>query len=226
MCRFLQRLVFLVAPLLVACGGDDDGTESSDANEWNGRTYVLNIGERSWREPSGVINDIKDYVPQFLFEVQGESSDSFEVVTATAKEDEQDPCNVTGSLPGAGNTIGPGDFALRIKHLREDIVVQATLHDFTLKEALPTGDVVSESGSFSATLDGRDVAPLFTQIDSDPTPDELCTALEQLSPPAPCQACPHDDEVYCLTLTAEKVGLTELTDTAITGIDAPADPCE
>jgi hypothetical protein len=223
--RFLHRLAFVVAPFVVACGGDDDG--SSDSNEWTGRTYELSIGERSWREPQGAINDIKDYVPQFLLEVQGESSESFEVLTATGKDDQQDPCNPTASLPGSGNTIGPAEFPLRIKHLREDIVVDATLYDWTLTQALPEGGVVSEAGSFSATLDGRDVAPLFTQIDSDPTPDELCAALEQLSPPAPCQACPHDDEVYCLTLTAEKVGLTEVTATTITGIDEPTDPsCE
>ena len=224
MSKFFHRMAFVVAPFLVACSGDD---EPSESNEWAGRTYALNIGERSWREPRGAINDIKDYVPQFLLEVRGESSDAFEVLMATGKDDEQDPCNSTGSLPGSGNAVGPGEFRLRIQHLREDIVVQATLHDWSLTDALPVGGMVSETGSFSATLDGRDVAPLFTQIDSDPTPDELCAALEQLSPPAPCQACPHDGEVYCLTLTAENVALTEVAGTTITEIDEPTDPsCE
>jgi hypothetical protein len=226
MSRFLHRMAFVVAPFLVACGGDDD-EPPAESNEWAGHTYALNIGERSWREPRGAINDIKDYVPQFLLEVQGESPDEFEVLMASGKDDQQDPCNPTASLSGSGNAVGPGEFLLRIEHLREDIVVQATLHDWTLTEALPVGGTVSETGLFSATLDGRDVAPLFTQIDSDPTPDELCAALEQLSPPAPCEACPHDGEVYCLTLTAENVGLTEVTGTTITEIDEATDPsCE
>lgn len=221
MSRFFHRLTFVVAPFLVACGAD------GESNEWSGRTYALNIGERSWREPQGAINDIKDYVPQFLLEVQGESRDAFEVLMATGKDDEQDPCNPTASLPGSPNAIGPSEFPLRIEHLREEIVVNATLRDWKLTQALPVGGVVSETGSFSATLDGRNVAPLFTQIDSDPTPDELCAALEQLSPPAPCEACPHDGEVYCLTLTAENVALTEVTGTTITEIDEATDPsCE
>jgi hypothetical protein len=214
--------LLMTAPGVVACGGDDPSSSSS--NEWNGHTYTLSIGDRSWTEPRGVITDIKDYVPQFIFEVQGDSATSFDVMTATAHGDTQDPCTVTGSLPGSGNAIGPADFPLRIKHLREDIVVQATLRDLSFEQALPTAGVVSVTGTFSATLDARDVAPLFTQIDSDPTADDLCTALAQLSPPVACQACRHDDAMYCLTLKAEKIGATQSDGSAIEPITTPTDP--
>jgi hypothetical protein len=193
-------------------------------SEWSGHTYELSIGERSWTEPRGVINDVKDYVPQFLFEVQGDAVASFKVLTATAKDAVQDPCTTTSVLPGSGNAVGPADFPLRIKHLREDIVVQATLRDVAFMQALPTGGVVSDSGTFSATLDARDVAPLFTQIDADPTADELCSTLMQLSPPVPCQACPQDGEEYCLTLKAEHIGVTETDDVTIEPITTPHDP--
>lgn len=214
--------LLVTAPCLVACSGKEPS--SSKSNEWSGRTYALSIGDRSWTEPRGVITDIKDYVPQFLFEVHGDSDTSFDVTTATARSDVQDPCNKVSSLPGSGNAIGPADFPLRIKHLREDIVVQATLRNLSFKQVLPTGGAVSAVGTFAATLDARDVAPLFTQIDSDPTPDELCTALSQLSPPVDCQACPHDGELYCLTLKAEKIGATESDGTTIEPITKPTDP--
>jgi hypothetical protein len=211
----------LVVPCLVACGGGGDPATPT-ASEWSGHTYALNIGERSWTDPRGVINDVKDYVPEFVFEVQGDSTTSFKALTATADMDVQRPCNATKLLPGAGNAIGPADYPLRIKHLREDIVVNAVLHDVSFVDALPTGGVVSTTGKFSATLDGRDVAPLFTQIDANPTPDELCSTLAQLSPPVDCQACPHDGAKYCLTLKAEKIGFTEST-VALKTIDTPTD---
>jgi hypothetical protein len=216
-------LLLVAAPCVVGCGGGNDPSPSK-SNEWDGHTYSLSIGDRSWTEPRGVINDIKDYVPEFFFEVHGDSATSFDVTTATAHSDVQDPCTVTGSLPGAANAIGPGDFPLRIKHLREDIVVQATLHDLTFVDALPTAGVVSTTGKFSATLDARDVAPLFTQIDSDPTADDLCSTLGQLSPPVACEACPQDGEAYCLTLKAEKIGATDSDGTTIEPITEPTDP--
>src|SRR5690348_10788891 len=92
-----SRLVLLVvaaAPCVVACGSNDP--KPSQANEWNGHTYTLSIGERSWTEPRGVINDIKDYVPEFMFEVHGDSPTAFDVTTATAHNDVQDSCTVTG----------------------------------------------------------------------------------------------------------------------------------
>lgn len=215
--------LLLAAPYVVACGGGDDPSPSK-SNEWNGHTYTLSIGDRNWTEPRGVITDIKDYVPQFVFEVHGDSAASFDVTTATAHADVQDPCTVTGSLPGSGNAIGPADFPLRIKHLREDIVVQATLHDLSFVQALPTAGVVSTTGTFSGTLDARDVAPLFTQIDADPTADDLCATLAQLSPPVPCQACPQDGAAYCLTLKAEKLGALQSDGTTIEPITKPSDP--
>src|SRR5207244_2270125 len=62
--------LILVAPCVVACGGGGDSSPPK-SNEWDGHTYSLSIGDRSWTEPRGVINDIKDYVPEFLFEVHG-----------------------------------------------------------------------------------------------------------------------------------------------------------
>jgi hypothetical protein len=215
-------LLLVVAPSIVACGGDDPSPAKS--NEWNGHTYSLSIGDRSWTEPRGVITDIKDYVPQFIFGVHGDSATSFDVTTATAHSDVQDPCTATGSLPGSASVIGPADFPLRIKHLREEIVVHATLHDLTFEQVLPTGGMVSATGTFSGTLDARDVAPLFTQIDSDPTADDLCATLAQLSPPVACQPCPQDGETYCLTLKADKIGATESDGATIEPITKPTDP--
>jgi len=216
-------VLMVASPGIVACGGGDDPSPSS-SNEWSGHTYALSIGDRNWTEPRGVITDIKDYVPQFFFEVHGDSATSFDVTTATGHGDVQDPCTVTGTLPGSGNAIGPADFPLRIKHLREDIVVQATLHNLSFVQALPTGGTASVTGAFSATLDARDVAPLFTQIDADPTADDLCSTLAQLSPPVDCQACPQDGALYCLTLKAEKIGATESAGTTIEPITKPTDP--
>jgi len=215
-------LLLVAAPTLVACGTNDPSPAKS--NEWSGHTYTLSIGDRSWTEPRGVINDIKDYVPEFIFQVPSDAGASFDVLTATAHSDAQDPCTVTSALPVSGNAIGPADFPLRIKHLREAIVVQATLRQLSFMQALPTGGVVSTTGTFSATLDARDVAPLFTQIDANPTADDLCSTLAQLSPPVDCQACPHDGEVYCLTLKAEKIGATQSDGTTIEPITKPNDP--
>lgn len=234
-----SKLLTLLLPFCVACsGGDDDdgGDGTPTANEWNGKTYLVEFAERHWSEPRGqVVLDFAPYVPGFLLEVNGTSTSSYDVKAGTLALDVddtdppamQDTCNPTSTISGAGNVISAAAFPMNIRHLAEDLNVSATVRNLKFTDVLPVGGVVGMDGKFEATLDARDVAPLFTQLvgaGETPTAQMLCDTLsnrEKVDPPAPCQACPHDGAVMCLTLKAEAFGASE-TSLRITDVSQQA----
>ena len=174
------------------------------------KTYVLDVAEEQWAEPRGIGSEIDLFVPNFLMRIEDDSSDSFDVFVATAKADgTQDLCNptstITASKSDTGATIGPAEFPLHIQHVDEaDIAVDGAVYDFTLKDILPNGNTMSTSGELTATMDFRDLYPLFTLL-IEPTPEAVCTALED-SYKEPCAACPNDGQPFCLTVKAIELG--------------------
>lgn len=227
------KLITLLLPFCMACGGDDDGGDGGTAgsggggstNPYSGKTYLLDMRDRYWDEPRGAVLEFAPYVRGFIIEVSGDSLSSYSAKVGPLElnvNDEnpppapaQDLCSPTGMLPASGTDIGPGDFKMNVRHLSEDLSAIATVRALTFKNIYPsaTGDV--RAGEFSATLDAREIAHLFTQLvgaGQIPTPEMLCDALEtEISPPAPCEPCPHDGVAMCLTLTAKSFEAVETT---------------
>ena len=224
------KLLTLLIPFCVACsGGDDDGDDAPAAtNEWNGKTYIVEMRDRDWSEPQGAVLEFAPYVRGFLFKVEGESSDSYNVTVGTLELNvnnadpppaaKQDMCNPTAVLTGAGNAVGPGTMPMNIRHLDEDLSADTKAYNLAFTKIFPQAGlatqpdgVTSKEGTFQGTLDARDIAPLFTDLGMNPTKEDLCAALADpmtVSPPAPCEPCP-DGQVWCLTLKAVNFGAKE-----------------
>jgi hypothetical protein len=238
--QLATKLITLLIPFCVACGGGDDdpggtaGTSGSgggggsggsgSGNPYSGKTYLLDMRDRYWNEPRGAVLEFAPYVRGFILEVSGDSTSSYNVKAGTLElnvdgEDPppapvQDLCSPTGMLTASGVKIGPDDFKMNIRHLSEDLNAHATVRELTFDNIYPSG-MDLRLGEFSATLDARDIAHLFTQLvgaGMTPTPEMLCDALEtEISPPAPCAPCAHDGVAMCLTLTANNFEAVETT---------------
>jgi hypothetical protein len=210
--EFPKLLLPFVLALATGCSSESPNPDPEPApptNPWNGQTYLLDVAARNWAEPRGIGQEIDDFVPNFLFRVDGESPDSFRVTMATAHEDGmQDACNKTSELDATATLpdtmIGPAEFPLHIQHVNEPIAVDGTIYNFTIKDVLPDGDTLSTTGELTATMDFRELYPLFTLL-VDPTPESVCSAFE-MSYSAPCEPCPNDGEAFCLTVKANTLG--------------------
>jgi hypothetical protein len=203
------------------------GCTAEEENPWNGTTYLLDIESEDWSEPRGIGSEIDEFVPSFLLRVDGDAPDKFDVTVATADlEGEQDPCNPTSVFGATASppamTLGPTRYSLFIKHTVEPVAVEGTIYDLTIKDVLPDGNTASSVGEFSATMDFRELYPLFRLI-IDPTADKVCTLLTD-SYDSACAPCPNDGEPYCLTVKAIGLGATPWNG-AIEPVDAVDPSC-
>ena len=199
--------------------GDDTGTdEGGAAEDWEGRTYLLEVPPDNWIDPPMVGSEIGAFVPLFLFNVTDVTDGELDVRMATASApDTQDMCNETTMLSGSTASypavaIGPGDFRVRIDHEAQELSAMATIYDLKMIDVLPGDDGEAKEGVLTAVMDVRDVYSLFTLL-PDPTPDSVCMAIDNFG--GACEACPTDDEVYCLSLRAVQLGATEVPDLAV-----------
>ena len=204
--------LFLAALLTTAaCSGGDDDDQAAGPNAWVGHTYLLEIPPSHWAQPKNVGGDIGLFVPQFVIQVEAEAEGNLDMLIGTASAGVQEPCNPTVAVTVPSDypevQIGPFDFPMYIKHTTEPVAVNATVYNLTITDVLPNGDAVAEEGELLATLDTRDVAPMFTQLGDNPTADAVCTALADFE--ASCEACPSDSQEYCQTLRAVRLGATE-----------------
>jgi len=207
-------------PLFTLACSSDSGTSSS--YPWVGQSFLLSVPADRWTEPAGIGSDIGNFVPNFIIEVSSVSDGSLQANLGTADDNgAQDLCNPTTSITGTAQPpsvqIGPAEVPLRIVDADHGVVVTAMAHDFTLTNILPDGDVMATEGELSATVDARELYPLFYLL-TNPTPDVVCSAL--LSFGAACSACPGDGAAYCLSLKAVRLGATELTGTNLQPVDA------
>ena len=196
---FSSPLLLVLFALSTGCSA-----EKPETNPWHGRTYWLEIPRVNWSEPRGIGSDIGDYVPGFLLKVQGDAPDTFEVMMGAATADGgQNTCNPTGKVSGSaelpGGAIGPSEFPMHIRHVRDPIVADGTVYNLTITNALPNGDS-TPIGEFVGTMDFRQIYQLFTAI-INVTPEACCTTLE-MTYSRTCEPCPSDQEPYCLTVKA------------------------
>jgi hypothetical protein len=239
--------------LAVACGGGDDtddtmtgstaapsgGTATTttggtamdstatggDASPWTGRTFLLTVPENNWISPEGIGPEIGPHVPSFMMMVNSGTSSSVEVtVTSADATGAQEMCTPTTMAPTTAGPypdvqIGPFDFPVHLKTQDGSVHVNATIMGMTMKNVLP-GAEPAEDGEVVATLDMREIWPMFTILMAE-NGDDVCTALESFG--APCQACPSDSQVYCLTIEAILLGATEVS-APVTPVDAATLP--
>lgn len=225
----------LLLPLCCACGGGDDGggddggtntgtTGGTGDQSFAGQSYALHIGAGDWLDDIG--GDVSDNVPDFWMTIGGSGS-SYEVTLTTARDGAQDMCNKTqtvsaSSNPYPGFDLGPTDFQLYLKHAVQPVAVQATAMDLTMTDVLPTGAAAAEANSLTATLDAREVYPLFVALTPEPTPDRLCDTILSENR-GECKPC-RDGQPYCLEMRA---GYLEATPQAIsiTPVSTPDPAC-
>ena len=178
--------------------------------------------DANWAEPRGVGREFGSFVPHFLLEVKDASADTLDVLMATTEvTGTQDLCNPTRRVeaiaaPYPNVQVGPVDLSVNLQN--KDVAVNATMHDLTLTNILPEGETPAEQGELTAVMDFRQVAPLFTLL-ADPTADNVCAALQD-GFGASCEPCRFDNEAYCLTLKAVRLGADELTGVAVQVVEA------
>jgi len=221
---FAPFLLRFTLPTLLAFAA---GCTVEEENPWNGTTYLLDIESQDWSEPRGIGREINDFVPSFLLRVDGDAPDAFDVTIGTADlAGEQDPCNPTNVFGATASPpammLGPTQYSLFIKHNVDPVAVESTIHDLTMKDVLPDGDTPSSVGEFSATMDFRELHPLFTIL-VDPTPEQVCTLFED-NYSSPCMPCPNDGEPFCVTVKAIGLGATPWSG-AIEPVDAVDPSC-
>jgi hypothetical protein len=199
--------ILTMLPLL-ACSTDAEPA----ADPWAGKTFLLEVPKHNWSEPRGIGDEIGEFVPFFMLEVEaGDDDGEYSVTVGTASEGpEQDLCTPTtvfeATSEGAGELqIGPNDFPVHLEHISEDVAVNATIYDLSLTNILPP----SEEGELTAIMDMRELYPMFTLI-PEPSPEAVCNALSSFE--APCEPCPTDSEEFCLSLTAVRLAATEIAD--------------
>jgi len=200
--------------LAAGCASQDEASVA-----WLGHSYQLAIESYQWSEPRGLGDDIGPYIPTFLIKVEG-SGNELDVTLTIAANGAQDPCNktvhvsTTATYPTA--QIGPVDFDVRLENddpsdNNPGVEARATAYDFTLTNILPGA---GGEGVLQATMDAREIYPLFTLLGDNATPDDLCAELaDQTNGAAMCQPCPTDGEAYCLTLKSSRLEAVEFDGT-------------
>ena len=200
----VSTLLIGLVPALAACGSDSKKPNNS-ANPWQNKTYQLSIPLSRWNKPNkDVANDIGAFVPSFLLYFKSATATDVDVLLGTSDANGvQDPCSPTTLIHGTSAypdfKIGPVDAPVRIVDTSHNKAVTITGYGLTLANIMPESTVDNTTEAFSATVDARQLYPLFYLI-ADPTPDKVCADLSQVS--AECQQCPSDQQNYCLTLGA------------------------
>jgi len=228
---FIPAALVLASLPLAGCGGGDDDDATATASPLAGHTYVLTTNDTNWSEPRGISTDVEAVMPHFLFQVTSTGGNNVSVRMSVAPKVkdaeknvlpviEQDMCSPTYDIPSSGTAaqLGPMDVSLHFintVHLddpNDDVQVTAKVSDLEFKNIFPPNgktwsqDQIDEKvdypGELKATMDFRELAPLFTFLNhSDggpPTPAEVCAQLPNM---ASCKDC-GDGSVTCLSARA------------------------
>ena len=229
--RSLASVLFIgLIPFFVGCGSDKK--TNTNANSWVGRTYLLDIPYKHWREPPGASDDIGPSVPKFLLDVKSGSGNTLEVLLGTGDANGvQDMCSPTSVIQATsqypGIQMGPANVPLLVGDKANTSPVIATVYQLTMTDVLAeaAGAPPQATSQLSAILDAREVYPIFWRL-TDATPDSVCAALANLDSSAACTACPGADTgIYCLKLRANGLAAGPLSGVTVKPIaesDLPA----
>lgn len=227
----------MLLPFVAGCSEDSSTGDPNTENKgsWAGHTYLLNIPGSRWSAPTGASEELGAYVPKFLFQVNTDSAGSAEILIGTSTDiaGTQDLCNPTTIVTATTNYpsmhIPPTDVPVHIVDAVTQNAIVGKAYGLTVSDIFPDGTTPATAGTFAATVDARELYPLFRLLEN-PTADSVCAALSSVG--ATCGACPSDGAAYCLDLKAQNTGAVEIagvsvqpiatTDLAATCVAIPA----
>ena len=216
-----SSIFVLIPTILVAVAGCGQ-SQADGPSAWVGRAYLVTPADpyTYLTEPSDrtLTKALATFIPNFLLKVNSVSGGQVELTVAPADKQntspEQDLCTVTVEASATVSSypkiqIGPMDLPLYVTNTPEgeaSVTVRTTVREFSLSDVLPSGDVVSETGKFSALVDIRELAPLLINMKG-LSPEQVCDVIKSEFT-AECTPCP-DAQVLCLLFEAENIGATE-----------------
>lgn len=199
------------------CGGDPEISFTTSSlgtavapEDLLERTYALDLQGARIVEPDGIGSVLTSQLTQqILVGVQTADATSIQMIGAIGAEGSDPPvqgyCDPTIPFPAAdfdGNpffSIGP-----------EDTTLSVAGYDIEIGQLEITGTFAPDGsyfggGTLSGTIDTRPLAPL---LDESGDPNAICELAINFG--AECQACPSDNEPYCLTLVADQIDAEEV----------------
>ncbi|MBN2528677.1 MAG: hypothetical protein JXR76_19970 [Deltaproteobacteria bacterium] len=226
--------------------GDGDVDQIEEVGDLEGRTFVLDeIEITKWMSPAGLGKELGSSVPPMAFQITSAKDGKLTALLGIVDGDKQDKCNptveMTGTIdedPDFGDKVkfelGPKDFEAILTYPGpepgdDDLVVVATIRDLQLVGYLKEGATIYEGEgreyNLIATVDFRHIAHLFSGQVDDPDGDNLCEQMSDLYSGVKCEACPDDDEEYCVTLKGAQISATAVAGLDIKEVDKVGDGC-
>jgi len=246
--RSLIYVAFVLASLpLMGCSSGDDDSNGNDTkvSAWAGHTYTLTTTNRDWAQPKGFGKDIENVMPIFIFQMKDAGGGNLTATLATAPKIldannvangvvTQDPCTPTMDIPVSGashpnSQIGPVDATLHLVNhgdaadTTDDVQVTALVKGLEFTDILPNGDTKSTMGQLKATMDFRELAPLFIALGTPEMPATAADICAQVGSDNPCQMC-ADGQPYCMSAQAVLIGAEKRDDVTVTPVTLASRP--
>ena len=177
------------------------GLPLKDPDALAGSTWVYDLRDARFYQASHLGDLLQTFGERLgLIHIREVSEDNVAVRLAVATDDDpptQDFCSRTVDIPEVDTSDSPY-FQFGPAELSFDAYVGTiTVHDMIVAGTL-AADASSIGGlEVSATVDTRTVADAV-EVDE----EELCDLLELSG--SPCEACPSDDEPWCVTTAADR----------------------
>lgn len=225
-------------------GGTGGGGQASP---WAGHTYTLTTTKFDWTQPQGLGKDIENVMPVFIFQMTATNGKDMTAKIASAPKlvDEmgnpvagslvQDPCTPTVEVPVSGgaypdSVIGPTTMDLHLLNkgakpdASDDVQVTARVTNLQFTNVLPGAASMEDTKEYSlkATMDIKDIAPLFTALGNPPTTEAVCAELAKQN--SPCQACPGTGTMTCLSARADFLTAVDAPGLTVATVDAASRP--
>lgn len=175
------------------------------------RVFVLAIAPGNWTKPAGVGSEIGTYVPSFAFEVESVDGNELDVLLGTVDGEEQDPCGKTHAIEGSVEQnphfdLGPVDFETVVTGPEKSVI--ATIYGLGIEGDFTENGGKIRYGRFTGVIDIREIYELFNKLPN-PTAELICQTAPTLG--FQCEACPTDDESFCITVVAENLSINEVS---------------
>jgi hypothetical protein len=211
----IRQFLVLVPAMcaLTACGGSDAPNPLAN---WTGKTFLLDtpaIKSSNWRDPKGAGDALSEFVPQLLIGVEAGTGDSLKITLSTALSNEQDECNPTTEATVSGVKypellISAASFPIRVADADPSRakVVASTAHNVSVKNVLPGTTADTPTSELIATLDVSELYPLAYRVPNASKETVCQTFKEEMD--KDCEACPHNNEPWCITVRAVQVAAT------------------
>lgn len=226
-------------------GGTGGTGGGGQASPWAGHTYTLTTTKFDWTEPQGLGKDIENVMPVFIFQMTATNGKDMTAKIASAPKlvDEmgnpvagslmQDMCTPTLDVPVSGaaypsSVIGPTTMDLHLVSKAGDpgpagdVQVTARVTGLTFTNILPTGAEPTETFALDATMDIKDIAPLFTALGNPPTTEAVCGELMKQG--SPCQACAGTGTMTCLSAKAQFIVAVDAPGMTVQPVDINTRP--